>query len=105
MATYQNGGSATNGATNGLKSASSGSAAVPITTGERLASKAHPRPKPILTKSLKPTREGVANAFDKYAQVIQARVHPLPNQVGITTFGKTWGGLGADIKSLRAAGE
>jgi prostaglandin-endoperoxide synthase 2 len=74
--------------------------------GEKLASRAKPKPTLHKPKSLKPDREGVANAFEKYGQVIHATIQPLPNQGGAGTFSedKKWGKLKADIKTLRAMG-
>jgi len=74
---------------------------------ERLASQANPKPGLRKVKHTKPTREGVANAFEQHGQVIQAVVKPLPNQVGAGTFSenKKWGKLKDDLKTLRLAGK
>jgi len=102
MEPYKNG--ATNGSkeVNGSNAASSSSSS--IETGEKLASHAKPRPSPLDVKPTKADRKGVKNAFDQYAQVIQATVKPLPHQGGVGTKTMKWGKLTDDIKTLRAAG-
>jgi linoleate 10R-lipoxygenase len=101
MESHKNG--ATNGAqeVNGSKTASSTSS---IDTGEKLASLAKPRPTPLDVKPTKADRKGVKNAFEQYAQVVQATVKPLPHQGGAGTKIQKWGKLTDDIRTLRAAG-
>ncbi|KAM7213392.1 hem peroxidase [Rhypophila decipiens] len=72
---------------------------------ERVASQAKPRPSPRKVAHTKPTKEGVANAFDEHRQIIQATVHPLPTQQGAGTFSenKRWGKFKDDLKTLRLA--
>ncbi|KAK0624973.1 heme peroxidase [Bombardia bombarda] len=113
MATYQNGGSATNGtngyhstngagAVNGSKTVSSASYA---DHGERLASHAKPKPSALDLGPTGADRKGIKNAFDIHAQLIQASVQPLPNQQGAGTFSenKKWGKFKNDVKTLRLA--
>ncbi|KAL2021894.1 hypothetical protein VTK56DRAFT_6489 [Thermocarpiscus australiensis] len=71
--------------------------------GEKLASRAKPKPTPLKVKPTKADRKGITNAFEQYGQVIQATVQPLPNQVGGGTKGRKWGKLKDDIKTLRSA--
>jgi hypothetical protein len=105
MAPTQNGEKA-NGAevVNGISHASS--ATTTVDTGEKLASRANPKPAPLKLKPTNADRQGVANAFERHAQVIHAKVKPLPNQTGAGTFYETkrWGKLRDDIKTLRSAG-
>ncbi|KAK0612238.1 heme peroxidase [Immersiella caudata] len=100
MESYKNG--ATNGSkeVNGSKTPSSASS---IDTGEKLASLAKPRPTPLVVQSTTADRKGVKNAFEQYAQVVQATVKPLPHQGGAGTKTQKWGKLTDDIKTLRAA--
>ncbi|KAK4101146.1 heme peroxidase, partial [Parathielavia hyrcaniae] len=103
MAPVQNGEKA-NGAdvVNGTSHASS----APSTDKcENLASRAQPKPVPLKLKPTKADRQGVANAFEHYAQVIHAKVQPLPNQApgGAGTEPKQWGKLKNDLKTLRRA--
>lgn len=102
--TYQNGEKAANGA-NGVHGSVHASSKKSSDT-EKLASRASPKPSPRVLKPTKADREGVANAFERYGQVIHATVQPLPNQGGAGTFSeaKKWGKLKADIKQLRSAG-
>jgi linoleate 10R-lipoxygenase len=105
MASYQNGSSAANGveAVDGSKNGASKSS---IDPAEKLASHAKPKPTPIELKPTKANRVGVANLFDRYSQVLQSEVQPLPNQGGAGTFSenKKWGKLRGDLKRLRFAG-
>ncbi|KAK3689370.1 heme peroxidase [Podospora appendiculata] len=114
MASYQNGSSngASNGASNGTSNgygAANGSKYVSSTSslgpGERLASKSHPKPTPLNLKPTSATRQGVANTFERYGQVLRATVEPLPTQVGGGTFSenKKWGKLRTDLMTLRSA--
>ncbi|KAM7205146.1 hem peroxidase [Naviculisporaceae sp. PSN 640] len=98
-----NGVNGTNGLTNGASKASSSSASED--KFERLASQAKPKPGVRKVNHTKPNKEGVANAFEQHGQIIQAIIHPLPNQVGAGTFSenKKWGKLSADLKTLRLA--
>lgn len=82
------------------------SALTPIDIGEKLASRAKPKPTPLKHKPTKPNRQGVANALERYGQIIHAAVQPLPNQEGAGTFSedKKWGKLSNDLKTLRLAG-
>ena len=104
MAPTQNGekvnGTSTVDAVNGA------SPTTPIDIGERLASKTKPRPSALKIKPATADKQGVANAFERYAQVIHARAKPLPTQAGAGTFYETkrWGKLRDDIKALRSAG-
>ena len=104
MAPTQNG-EKTNGAgkPNGVSHASP---TTPIHIGERLSSKAKPKPNALKLKPTKADKEGVANAFERHSQIIQARVKPLPTQAGVGTFYETprWGKLRNDVKALRIAG-
>ena len=104
MAPTQNGDKA-NGA-NEVPGVSHASATTPIDIGERLAGRAKPKPTPLELSPIKADRKGVANAFERYGQVMHARVKPLPNQGGAGTFYETkrWGKLRDDIKGLRSAG-
>ena len=105
MAPGQNGAKA-NGAEE-VSTVSHASATTPIDIGERLAGRAKPKPTPpVELKPIKADRQGVANAFERYSQVMHARVKPLPNQGGAGTFYETkrWGKLRNDIKGLRSAG-
>ncbi|KAK0729630.1 heme peroxidase [Lasiosphaeris hirsuta] len=106
MATYQNGASATNGTdhSNGVNG-SKGSSSASSDFGEKVASKAKPKPVALKLKPTKADRQGVANAFEHHGQIIQASVQPLPNQDGAGTFSQNgkWGKLSADIKTLRLA--
>ncbi|KAK0649852.1 heme peroxidase [Cercophora newfieldiana] len=100
MESYKNG--ATNGAkeVNGSKTASSASS---IDVGEKLASLAKPKPSPPVVQSTKADRKGVKNAFEQYAQVVQATVKPFPHQGGVGTKTMKWGKLTDDLKTLRRA--
>ena len=104
MAPTQNGekvnGTSTVDAVNGA------SPTTPIDIGERLASKTKPRPSALKIKPATADKQGVANAFERYAQVMHARAKPLPTQAGAGTFYETkrWGKLRDDIKALRSAG-
>ncbi len=104
MAPTQNGekvnGTSTVNAINGA------SPTTPIEIGERLATKTKPKPSPLKIKPATADKQGVANAFERYAQVMHARAKPLPTQAGAGTFyeGKRWGKLRDDIKALRSAG-
>lgn len=94
---------------NGAEKSSSishASSTTPIDVGERLSSKAKPKPNPLKLKPTKADRKGVANAFERHSQVLQARVKPLPTQAGTGTFYETprWGKLRDDLKALRVAG-
>ncbi|KAK3293120.1 heme peroxidase [Chaetomium fimeti] len=77
----------------------------PIDVGERLAGKSKPKPNAPKLKPTKADSKGVANAFERHSQVLQARVKPLPTQAGAGTFYETarWGRLRDDIKALRSA--
>lgn len=88
-----------------VRSISSGSTAS-VDTGEKLASQAKPKPVALKLKPTKANKQGVANAFEHYGQVIQAKVQPLPNQnqLGTGTAPKRWGKLKDDLKTLRSAG-
>lgn len=105
-----NGVNGTNGAspvgplTNGASKVTSPSASVD--KYERLATQAKPKPTTRKVNHTKPNREGIAHAFEQHGQIIQAVIHPLPNQVGAGTFSenKKWGKLSADLKTLRLAG-
>lgn len=105
--TYQNGEKATNGtavaAVNGSDHASSSS----IDVGERIASRAKPKPSLLKFKPTKADKQGVANALERHGQVIHSVVQPLPNQQGAGTFSedKKWGKLRDDLKALRSAGK
>lgn len=108
MAPTQNGEKPNNGAgvgeVNGPSHATSTSS---IDTAEKLASKAKPQPGPLKLKPTNPDRQGIANALERYGQVIHAKGQPLPNQVGpgsTFTFGRRWGSLRDDFKTLRFAG-
>jgi hypothetical protein len=103
MESYKKG--ATNGTTevNGSGSRSA-SLADSANTGEKLASLAKPKPTPLVVKSTKANRKGVLNAFEQYAQVIQATVKPHPHQGGVGTQIQKWGKLRDDIKALRRGG-
>ncbi|KAH6616000.1 heme peroxidase [Chaetomium sp. MPI-SDFR-AT-0129] len=73
---------------------------------ERLASQSKPKPSALKLKPTKADKKGIANAFERHGQVIQARVKPLPNQSGTAgTFYETkrWGRLRDDLKTLRGA--
>ncbi|KAL2192551.1 heme peroxidase [Corynascus similis CBS 632.67] len=87
-----------------VRSISSGSTAS-VDTGEKLASQAKPKPVALKLKPTKANKQGVANAFEHYGQVIQAKVQPLPNQnqLGMGTAPKRWGKLKDDLKTLRSA--
>ncbi len=92
------------GAVNG---ASGASPTTPIDIGERLASRTKPKPDPLKLKPTKADKQGVANAFERYGQLMHARVKPLPTQNGAAgTFYETkrWGKLRDDLKALRIAG-
>jgi hypothetical protein len=106
MAPAQNGEHA-NGASK-VSSYNSSSSAGSVDTGEKLASHAKPKPALLKLKPTGPDRQGVANALERYAQVLHAKVVPLPNQTGGngSTFytGKRWGKLRADLRTLRSAG-
>ncbi|KAL2260217.1 hypothetical protein VTK26DRAFT_5855 [Humicola hyalothermophila] len=73
--------------------------------GEKLASQAKPKPMPPKLQPTKPNRKGVANALERYSQIIHPTVQPLPNQVGAGTFSedKKWGKYRKDLKTLRVA--
>ncbi|KAL1836745.1 hypothetical protein VTJ49DRAFT_4720 [Mycothermus thermophilus] len=104
MASTQNG-DKVNG-THAVSSVSSGnSKTTAVDTAERLASQAKPRPKPRKIKPTKADKEGVANALEQHAQILHARIKPLPNQIGSGTFDETkrWGKLRNDLKALRSA--
>ncbi|KAL2163210.1 hypothetical protein VTH06DRAFT_5266 [Thermothelomyces fergusii] len=73
-----------------------------IDKGEKLASKAKLKPTPRKVKPTGADRKGVANAFEQYAQVIQAKVEPLANQAGAGTAPPRWGKLSTDLKTLRS---
>ncbi|KAK4120585.1 heme peroxidase [Parathielavia appendiculata] len=75
-----------------------------IDTGEKVASRANPKPTALKLAPTNADRHGVANAFERYAQVIHAKVQPLPNQApgGAGTEPKRWGKIKNDIKTLRA---
>ncbi|KAH6847782.1 heme peroxidase [Chaetomium sp. MPI-CAGE-AT-0009] len=105
MAPTQNGnGEKANGAQK-VTPISHASPTTPIDVGERLAGKAKPKPGALKLKSTKADNKGVANAFERHSQVLQARVKPLPTQNGGGTFYETprWGKLRDDIKTLRSA--
>jgi hypothetical protein len=92
---------------NGVNGASHASPTTPINIGERLASKAKPKPSPLKLKPTTPDKKGVANAFERYGQLMHARVKPLPTQNGAAgTFYETkrWGKIRDDIFALRGAG-
>jgi hypothetical protein len=104
MAYTQNGEKA-NGAEK-LSSTSQASSTTPIEIGERLAGKAKPKPNALKLEPTKADKKGVANAFERHSQVLQARVKPLPTQAGTGTFYENprWGKLRNDLKALRIAG-
>lgn len=107
MASAQNG-EKLNGASKLASTSSTASSVSAADKAERLASKAKPRPGPLKLKPTKADKKGVANAFERHGQVIQARVKPLPNQSGTAgTFYETkrWGKLRDDLKTLRIAGK
>lgn len=95
-------GEKTNGA---MKEESVGSSsAASINKGEKLASKAKPKPTPRKVKPTTADRKGVANAFEKHGQVIHAKVEPLATQVGAGTAPPRWGKLSTDLRTLRSKG-
>ncbi|VBB80807.1 Putative linoleate diol synthase with cytochrome P450 domain [Podospora comata] len=105
-----NGHKASNGtgvtALNGSSSSHGSSSAHQSREGmELVASQAKPRPTLLDLKPTGANRAGVANAFERYGQVMQSSVAPLPNQHGADTFSrsKKWGKLRDDIKQLRLA--
>lgn len=107
-----NGHKASNGtgvtALNGSSSSHGSSSAHQSREGmELVASQAKPRPTLLDLKPTGANRAGVANAFERYGQVMQSSVAPLPNQHGADTFSrsKKWGKLRDDIKQLRLAGK
>lgn len=106
MASTPNGGK-TNGASDVTRSVDRVGSPAPTETGEKLASKAKPKPTPRKIKPTNPDRHGVANAFEQYGQVLHARVKPLPNQLmanGMTFYEtRRWGKLKDDIMTLRRA--
>ncbi|KAL2266768.1 hypothetical protein VTJ83DRAFT_6120 [Remersonia thermophila] len=75
-----------------------------VNAGERLASQSFPKPKPRKIKPTKADKEGVANALEQHAQIVHARIKPLPNQIGSGTFDEAprWGKLRNDLKALRS---
>ena len=73
--------------------------------GEKIASKAKPRPGPRKVKPTKANREGVTNAFEEHGQIMRAEIRPYATQGGSGTFGRKWGKLKDDIKALRLAGK
>lgn len=101
----QNGEKTANGASVVNGSSHAGSTAL-ADVGEKIASRAKPKPTFQKPKPTKADRQGVANALERYSQFIHATVQPLPNQGGAGTFSeaKKWGKLRADIKTLRSAG-
>lgn len=109
MAPYQNGEKA-NG-TEVVSNSSHASSTATADEGKRLASQTKPKPSLLKLKPTKADKQGVANAFERYGQVMHARVKPLPNQgsgpAGGGTFYETkrWGKLRTDLKTLRTAGK
>ncbi|KAL2127864.1 hypothetical protein VTI74DRAFT_10040 [Chaetomium olivicolor] len=101
---YPQNGEKTNGAA-AVNNVANASSTTSVDIGEKLASRAKPKPTPLKLKHTKPDRQGVANALERYGQVVHAKVKPLPNQAGAGTFSETkrWGKLRDDIKALRSA--
>ncbi|AEO59650.1 hypothetical protein MYCTH_2094824 [Thermothelomyces thermophilus ATCC 42464] len=73
-----------------------------VDKAEKLASKAKPKPVPLKLKPTKADRKGVANAFERHAQVIHAKVEPPASQAGAGTAPRRWGKLSTVLKTLRS---
>ena len=107
MSAYQNGSSGSS-AVNGHKSETPARTADSNSKHwERLATQTNPKPTPLELKPTPANRNGVANAFERFPQVIQSTVQPLPNQQGAGTFSENgkWGKFRNDITTLRLAGK
>jgi len=105
--TSQNGEKTTNGTKATVSShASNGREKASQEDRERLASQVKPKPTPRKVKPTKSDKKGVANALERYAQIVQATVRPAPNQEGPEPVNepRKWGKLKQDLKTLRSAG-
>jgi hypothetical protein len=105
--TSQNGENTMNGAkVTASRHASNGREKAPQEGREKLASQAKPKPTPRKVMPTKSDKEGVANALERCAQIVQATIKPAPNQEGPGPVNepRKWGKLKQDLKTLRSAG-